>query len=289
MARRRAVAKELNGFDDWNSIRLDQIGAGRNLLRLSNGDNDVGDNDVGDNDVGDNDVGDNDVGDNDVGDNDVGDNDVGDNDVGAAEQDFESTKAQGRTPPYALETCILGGILGAGGCTGPQPQPFDPLYHKILARMQPTTFGHVVEYEWEFKRVPANLFPVDVRWSNDFDDVYPWPAAERRPVHDSRQGGVRRPRRVQRIHADYSARHDGNRRQRCARREPQHVHSFAELDHKCSGRSRGAGERYRRRYAELLAGRGPVRHVFERHVDAQRQRFLHVPHQRLPRNRHLYV
>ena len=148
-------AKVLNGFDDWNSIRLDQIGAGRNLLRLSNGDNDVGDNDVGDNDVGDNDVGDNDVGDNDVGDNDVGDNDVGDNDVGATEPDFESTKAQGRTPPYALEACRLG-----VDCSGQQPPPFDPLYHKIRARMQPTAFGHVVEYEWELKRGPANsTFP----------------------------------------------------------------------------------------------------------------------------------
>jgi cadherin-like protein len=149
------VPRALNGFDDWENIRLDQIGAGRNLLRLSNGDNDVGDNDVGDNDVGDNDVGDNDVGDNDVGDNDVGDNDVGDNDVGATEQDFESTKAQGRTPPYALETCRLG-----IDCSGPQPQPFDALYHKIRARMQATAFGHVVEYEWELKRGPANsTFP----------------------------------------------------------------------------------------------------------------------------------
>ena len=153
------VTKLLNGFDDWANIRLDQIGGGRNLLRLSNGDNDVGDNDVGDNDVGDNDVGDNDVGDNDVGDNDVGDNDVGDNDVGATEPDFESTKAQGRTPPYALETCRLG-----VDCTGPQPQPqpLDPLdqYHKIRARMQPTAFGHVVQYEWELKRGPANsTFP----------------------------------------------------------------------------------------------------------------------------------
>ena len=149
------VTKELNGFDDWAIIRLDQIGGGRNLLRLSNGDNDVGDNDVGDNDVGDNDVGDNDVGDNDVGDNDVGDNDVGDNDVGATEPDFESTKAQGRTPPYALEACRLG-----VDCSGQQPPPFDPLYHKIRARMQPTAFGHVVEYEWELKRGPANsTFP----------------------------------------------------------------------------------------------------------------------------------
>ena len=137
--------KALNGFSDWGNIRLDQIGAGRNLLRLSNGDNDVGDNDVGNNDVGDNDVGDNDVGDNDAGDNDVGDNDVGDNDVGATEPDFESTKAPGRTPPYALDACILG-----VDCTGPKVQPSTRCI-KIRARMQPTAFGHLVQSDCELR------------------------------------------------------------------------------------------------------------------------------------------
>ena len=61
--------------------------------------------------------------------------------LGGQELDYDLARALGRTPPRKLEACVLGAT-----CTGTQPAPGAPLYHRNSLRWQAPVVGKVFEY-----------------------------------------------------------------------------------------------------------------------------------------------
>ena len=183
-----SLSTALHGFDDWGSLRLDQIGAGRQTMKFQDGDvADYGSGDIADFGSGDiydygsgdiidyangdiadfgsgafldlvsglflgYDAGDiADFGSGDIAD--FGSGDILDFGTGTERQelDFEHAKGLGRPVPYALKACIVG---SGSGCT--VAPPATPPYHRNEVRWSVPTFGHIFRYEIQRKRGNAD-------------------------------------------------------------------------------------------------------------------------------------
>jgi hypothetical protein len=178
------VSNTLRGFNDWASLRLDQMSAGRQTMKFQDGDiadyasgdiADFGSGDIYDYGSGDiADFGSGDIADfgsgvfldlesgqfigygsgdiADFGSGDIADfgsGDILDFATGSERQelDFEHAIGLGRAVPYALGTCVVG---GGGGCTAAAPGT--PQYHRNEVRWSAPTFGRVFRYEIARKR-----------------------------------------------------------------------------------------------------------------------------------------
>jgi hypothetical protein len=135
----------LAGADDWSELRLDQLGAARNVgglyplqptgfgvgpLSLAVGKGDLGKGDLGKGDLGKGDLGKGDLGKGDLGKGDLGKGDLGKGDLGkgdlgggdlflgdpnnpGGELDAETARDLARTPPNQFQACVA----GVGGCS----------------------------------------------------------------------------------------------------------------------------------------------------------------------------
>ena len=161
----------LTGFDDWSSLRLNQVGAGRNMLGFSLGLDfggldfggldfggldfggldfgglDFGGLDFGGLDFGGLDFGGLDFGGLDFGGLDFGGLDFGGLDFGGTELDFDALRDVGGTPPSQLDACVLGGS-GADAC---DPADNAPLHRHRLNWVAPNvgTEGYSIHRAWD--------------------------------------------------------------------------------------------------------------------------------------------
>ena len=160
----------LLGSDDWSALRLDQIGARRNVgglyvdadtgrfavgpLSLAVGKGDLGKGDLGKGDLGKGDLGKGDLGKGDLGKGDLGKGDLGKGDLGkgdlgggdlfqgdpnnpGGELDAETAGDLARTPPNQFQACVT----GVGGCTAPGAQ-----LHDVVAQWTVPNVGGVGQY-----------------------------------------------------------------------------------------------------------------------------------------------
>jgi Bacterial Ig domain len=176
----------LLGFDDWGSLRLDQISAGRNAVKFQDGDFldfgsgdfldfgsgdfldfgsgdfldfgsgdflDFGSGAIQDQSNGDFlDFGSGDFLDFGSGDFlDFGSGDFLDFGSGSERQelDFQHAKGLGRTPPYSVQGCVI----GETGCA--VAQEFETDYHRPRISWKSPTFGAVTQYEMGRRREAA--------------------------------------------------------------------------------------------------------------------------------------
>lgn len=163
-------ATPLVGADDWSALRLDQLGARRNVgglypiagttrfavgpLSLSVGKGDLGKGDLGKGDLGKGDLGKGDLGKGDLGKGDLGKGDLGKGDLGkgdlgggdlflgdpdspGGELDFETASDLARTPPNEFSACVV----GDGECTAPSAQR-----HDVATRWSIAHVGGVASY-----------------------------------------------------------------------------------------------------------------------------------------------
>jgi hypothetical protein len=187
----RNLSAALSGFNDWANLRLDQIGAGRHVVKFQGGDLlDLGSGDLLDLGSGDLlDLGSGDLLDLGSGDLldlgsgvifdreagefvdfgtgdlldlgsgdllDLGSGDLLDLGSGAERQelDFESARALGGGGPFGLRACVI----GTPGCTS-APE-FSPLFHRTDLRWKAPPLGHVFAYHVSRKRgIATSSFP----------------------------------------------------------------------------------------------------------------------------------
>jgi len=177
------------GYDDWASLRLDQISAGRNAVKFQDGDLldfgsgdlldfgsgdllDFGSGDLLDFGSGDLldfgsgvifdretnvflDLGSGDLLDFGSGDLlDFGSGDLLDFGSGTERQelDFELAKDLGRTPPYSVKGCVIT-ELNVENCE--TAQPFEPNYHRPRIGWKSPAFGRLLQYEMTRRRDAA--------------------------------------------------------------------------------------------------------------------------------------
>jgi hypothetical protein len=159
----------LPGSEDWSALRLDQIGARRNVgalyqvpgttqfavgpLSLDSGKGDLGKGDLGKGDLGKGDLGKGDLGKGDLGKGDLGKGDLGKGDLGKGDLgggdlfdgdpnnpggELDATIASGlaRTPPNQFTACVIGET-----CQGPAARQ-----HQVQITWTPPTVGDVASY-----------------------------------------------------------------------------------------------------------------------------------------------
>lgn len=194
----------LVGADDWSALRLDQLGARRNVgglypipgttrfavgpLSLSVGKGDLGTGDLGKGDLGKGDLGKGDLGKGDLGKGDLGKGDLGKGDLGkgdlgkgdlgggdlflgdpdnpGGELDFETASGLARTPPNEFAACVV----GDGDCTAPAAQR-----HDVATRWSTAHVGGVATYT-VYRVTGAVLLPGQ-----------PWAVVARTPVVSGQQ------------------------------------------------------------------------------------------------------
>ncbi len=160
----------LAGADDWSTLRLDQLGAARNVgglfplpgsnrfgvgpLSLAVGKGDLGKGDLGKGDLGKGDLGKGDLGKGDLGKGDLGKGDLGKGDLGkgdlgggdlflgdpnnpGGELDADTARDLARTPPNQFQACVV----GAGNCAAP-----GAALHDVVARWTLPNVGGVAQY-----------------------------------------------------------------------------------------------------------------------------------------------
>jgi uncharacterized protein YjbI with pentapeptide repeats len=155
---------KLNGFDDWANIKLNQLGAGHVMGLVSSGGSDFGGSDFGGSDFGGSDFGGSDFGGSDFGGSDFGGSDFGGldfegsdfggsdfggsdfggSDFGGQELDYDTAAALGFTPPTGLHACVIG--TPGGNCSGSQPGPNTPTFHRVKLTWNQPGFGTVALY-----------------------------------------------------------------------------------------------------------------------------------------------
>jgi len=176
--------------DDWSNLRLNQIGARRNIggllaipgstqfavgpLSLDVGKGDLGKGDLGKGDLGKGDLGKGDLGKGDLGKGDLGKGDLGKGDLGkgdlgggdlftgdpnnpGGELDFETAGDLAKAPPNEFRACVIG---VDSGCTGTTQQ-----FHRVRVQWTAPNVGGVASYS--VFRVASATLSVGQTW----DDV----------------------------------------------------------------------------------------------------------------------